>query len=208
MISLLIKEVYNAKGIPFLKLHNQQAEREMLLGATKDQLLKIADVDARLMEQMQAYIGLRGGENSSENSDVPSEKLSLYYSVYWEPVHGKIRVNKTKWVVLRYPTPSMAQAANMSTRAFEDYYFNVCNLDYSKMDKAMDALKVLMEKTDDVRIVGKNTDLSFSIKGIPAIKCAGKMNIPDGEIFTAPVRDSVNGYISYNTPSLEEGFYF
>ncbi|MHB1315913.1 MAG: aminopeptidase [Christensenellales bacterium] len=208
VLSLLIREVYLAKGVPFLKLHNQQAEREWLMGATEAQLQKTAEVDVKLMDQMQAYIGLRGGENSSENSDVPSEKMSLYHRIYWEPVHGSIRVKNTKWVVLRYPTPSMAQAAGMSTRAFEDYYFNVCNLDYSRMDKAMDPLKELMEKTDRVRITGPNTDLSFSIKGIPAIKCSGKLNIPDGEIFTAPIKDSVNGYIAYNTPSLEEGFTF
>lgn len=96
----------------------------------------------------------------------------------------------------------------MSTEAFEDYYFNVCNLDYSKMDKALDSLKALMERTDKVRIVGKGTDLEFSIKGIPAVKCAGEMNIPDGEIYTAPVNNSVNGVISYNTPSLRDGFTF
>ena len=100
----------------------------------------------------------------------------------------------------------MAQMANLSTEAFEDYYFNVCNLDYSKMDRAMDPLKALMEKTDEVRIVGPGTDLTFSIKGLPAIKCAGACNIPDGEIFTAPVQGSINGVLSYNTPSVFEGF--
>ena len=94
----------------------------------------------------------------------------------------------------------------MSQAAFEDFFFDVCTMDYSKMDKAMDALVARMEKTDKVRLVGPGTDLTMSIKGMPAIKCSGNMNIPDGEVFTAPVRDSVNGVISYNTPSLEEGF--
>lgn len=96
----------------------------------------------------------------------------------------------------------MAQLAKMSTEAFEDFYFDVCNLDYGKMSGAMDSLVELMDKTDKVRITGPGTDLSFSIKGIKAIKCAGEMNIPDGEVYTAPVRDSINGVISYNTPSL------
>jgi aminopeptidase len=115
-------------------------------------------------------------------------------------------VNNTKWCVMRYPNESFAQLAGMSTDDFEDFYFNVCNLDYSKMSKAMDNLIELMEKTDKVRIVGPGTDLTFSIKGIPAIKCDGKMNIPDGEVFTAPVRDSVNGVITFNTPAVSEGF--
>lgn len=100
----------------------------------------------------------------------------------------------------------MAQLANTSLENFEDFYFNVCTLDYGKMDKAMDALKELMDKTDKVRIVGPGTDLTFSIKGIGTVKCSGERNIPDGEIYTAPVKDSVNGIISYNTPSEEEGF--
>ena len=102
----------------------------------------------------------------------------------------------------------MAQLAKMSTEAFEDFYFDVCNLDYGKMSKAMDALVELMNRTDKVRLTGENTDLTFSIKDIPAVKCAGEMNIPDGEVYTAPVRDSVNGTISYNTPSNYQGFTF
>ena len=114
-------------------------------------------------------------------------------------------MRKTKWVVLRYPNPAMAQNAGTSTEAFEKFYFDVCTLDYSKMDRAMDALRARMERADKVRLTGKGTDLTFSIKGIPAIKCAGHMNIPDGEVYTAPVKDSVNGVITYNAPTLENG---
>lgn len=102
----------------------------------------------------------------------------------------------------------MSQLAGMSTEKFEDFYFNVCNLDYSKMDRAMTPLVELMNKTDRVRIVAKDTDLTFSIKGIGAIKCSGACNIPDGEVYTAPVKDSVNGVITYNAPSIENGIKF
>ena len=122
-----------------------------------------------------------------------------------QPVHSNIRVPDTKWVVLRYPVPSMAQQAGMSTEAFEDHYFNVCNLDYGKMSRAMDHLVDRLKKTDKVHIVGEGTDLTFSIKGQPAIKCAGELNIPDGEVFSAPLRESVNGVLHYNTPSLYQG---
>jgi aminopeptidase len=110
-----------------------------------------------------------------------------------------------KWCILRFPTPAGAQAAGMSTEAFEDFCLDVSTLDYARMDRAMDPLVELMSGTDQVRIVSPGTDLTFSIKGIPVIKAAGKNNIPDGEVFTAPVRDSVNGSILYNTPSLEDG---
>lgn len=204
----LIKKVYKAGGVPFLWLEDKSMDREIMLHCTPEQLTTRANVDAAMMSQMQAFIGIRGGTNASEFSDVPGDKFNDYMTYYWTPVHGKIRVPKTKWVILRYPSPSMAQLADMSTEAFEDYFFSVCTLDYSKMDKAMDSLKALMERTDKVRLVAPGTDLTFSIKGLPAIKCAGNMNIPDGEIYTAPVKYSVNGTIAYNTPSLEAGFTF
>ena len=156
------------------------------------------------MQGMDAYIAIRGNENTAELSDVPSEKLNLYNRLTTPTLD--YRVNKTKWVILRYPNPSMAQLANMSQEAFEDFFFNVCTLDYKKMSRAMDSLVNVMNRTDKVRLVGPDTDLTFSIKDIPAIKCDGLRNIPDGEVYTAPVRESMNGVISYNTPSEEQGF--
>ena len=139
-------------------------------------------------------------------SDVPEAQLKSHAEHVVGPVHIQERVSNTKWCILRYPNYAMAQAANMSTAAFEEFYFNVCNLDYGKMDQAMDPLVALLESTKAVRIVGPGTDLTFSIEGIGVVKCAGKRNIPDGEVYTAPVKDSVNGYITYNTPSLYQGF--
>lgn len=207
-ITELVKAAYEAKVIPFVTIKNKTVDRSMLMNCTEEQMKMMAKYEAARMADMDAYIGVRAAWNTDEHSDVPREKLTIYNKYFWNEVHGKIRVPKTKWVVLRYPTPSMAQSANMSTEAFEDFYFNVCNLDYSKMSKAMDSLVLKLEQTDKVRIVGENTDLSFSIKGLPAIKCDGEANIPDGEVFTAPVKDSVNGYITYNTPALHDGFTF
>lgn len=208
LVKALVREVYKAGGRPFVWLQNAAIERELGMGYTEEQLKLRAEADALLMSNMQVFIGFSGVVNNSETSDVPADRLSLYAQHYGEQVHGKIRVPKTRWVVLRYPTPAMAQMADMSTEAFEDFYFDVCNMDYSKMDRAMTPLKELMERADMVRIVGRGTDISFSIKGLPAIKCAGKVNIPDGEIFTAPVKGSINGMITYNTPSVHDGFTF
>lgn len=206
LVRELVKEVYRAGGLPFVTIKDAAVERALLLGATREQMKKRARYEAARMREMDAYIGVRSGSNSAELSDVPADKMDLYNKHFWNEVHGKIRVSKTKWVVLRYPSPSMAQLAGMSTEAFEDYYFRVCNLDYSKMDAAMDPLAELMERTDRVRITGPGTDLSFSIKSLPAVKCAGRRNIPDGEVYTAPVRDSVNGFITYNVPAQYQGF--
>jgi aminopeptidase len=156
---------------------------------------------------MDAYIGVRGNDNICEMSDVPGIKMSYLQRHIFQPVHHDIRL-KTKWVVLRYPNSSMAQQAGMSTEAFEDFYFEVCTMDYGRMTEAMQSLKERMESADRVQILGPDTDLNFSIKGIPAIPCGGEYNIPDGECFTAPVRNSVNGVISFNAPTIYQGVAF
>ena len=202
LVNALVREAYAAEAMPFVWLREASTTRALMMGMTAEQMQFVADRDAEFMSQMDAYIGLRGGDNASEMNDVPGDRTREYSKIYSSRVHMNIRVKNTKWVVLRYPSPSMAQMADMSTESFEDYYFNVCNLDYSKMSKAMDSLKALMERTDKVHIVGPGTDLTFSIKGIPAVKCDGLCNIPDGELYTAPVKDSVNGTITYNTPAL------
>lgn len=203
----LIKEVYAAGGLPFPHFQDPRIRRELIMHCTEEQLALMARLDSEEMKEMNAYIAVRGADNISELSDLPSDRQALYSKLYQRPVTD-IRVNDTKWVVLRYPNASMAQAAGTSQEAFEDFYFDVCNLDYSKMAEAMKPLVDLMERTDRVRLVGPGTDLRFSIKGIPAIPCAGECNIPDGEVYTAPVKDSVEGVLSYNTPSVEQGFTF
>lgn len=207
LVMAIIQEVYKVGGNPFVWNHDPQIMRELLKKCNDEQIKTWAESDLMLMKKMDAYIGVWGGNNNAENSSIKEENYKIYEKLYLDPVHMHQRVKNTKWVVLNYPTSSMAQQASMSTDEFEDFYFKVCNLDYSKMDKAMDNLVNLMNKTDKVKIVGEGTNLEFSIKDIPAIKCAGIMNIPDGEVFTAPVRDSINGVLSYNTPSLySDGF--
>ena len=202
----LIKEVYRAGGMPFPHCEDQRVHRELLMGCSDEQLKIMCETDSLMMSKMDCFIGVRGADNASELADVPAEKISLYNRLYSSPVHHGIRVPDTRWVVLRFPTEGMAQLMDSSYDAFEDFYYNVCNLDYAKMGRAMKSLVDLMNRTDRVRITAKDTDISFSIKGIPAIPCDGHMNIPDGEVYTAPVKDSVNGVITYNTPSRYEGF--
>ncbi len=205
LVTALVEEAYKAGGQPFVSVKDARVERALRKGATLGHFQKMAEYEANLMKEMDAYIGLRSGANINEMSDVPADKTKIYEQTIWNDVHKEHRL-KTKWVVLRYPSGSMAQLAKMSTEGFEDFYFNVCNLDYRKMGDAMENLVTLMNNTDSVHLVGPGTDLKFSIKDIPAIKCAGTANIPDGEVYTAPVRDSVSGVISYNCASPYQGF--
>ncbi len=198
--------VAHASGIvPSVALKSNEVLRRLLMGATEEQLEVMARGEETVMGLQDAYIGVRGSPNVSELSDVPNDRMKLYEKMIWKRVHTEIRVAKTRWVVLRWPSSSMAQLAQKSTEAFAEFYFDVCTMDYARMAEALKPLQDLMEATDRVRIVAPDTDLSFSIAGIPAVECDGKRNIPDGEVYTAPVRDSLNGTIRYNAPTLYQG---
>jgi aminopeptidase len=202
----LIRAVRAAGATPFVETRHTRIGREMLMGAIESQANDIRDIELFRMKKMNAYIAVRGSDNMNENSDVPSDRMQMYSKIT-RPVLD-YRVNKTRWCVLRWPTPSMAQAAGMSTEAFEKMYFDVCTMDYEKMAKAQTPLQKRMIKADKVHIKGPGTDLTFSIKGIGAKKCEGTRNIPDGEVFSCPVKTSVNGVIQYNTPTLYSGSKF
>lgn len=204
----LMAAAYRAGGFPFLEIKNHALQRALLLGGDKDQIKLIADFEAERMTHMDAYLGIRAYENVNEFSDLPPEKVNLYQQLWWKPVHTDIRIAQTKWCVMRYPNASMAQSSGLSTEAFTDFYFNVTNMDYARLAEAEQPLVKLMEQTEKARIIGPGTDISFSIKGIPVMKSCGLRNIPDGEVFTAPVRDSANGVISFNCPSLFQGTAF
>lgn len=206
MVVALIRAVRKAKGVPFVQLQHARVTRELALEIDERQLNLTAAHELARMKKMDAYIAIRGSHNISELADVPIERMKLVAKKL-RPLQDQ-RVQKTKWVVLRWPTPAMAQLANMSTETFEDFFFKVCTLDYRKLQPGMKALKALMEKTDVVQIKGPGTDLRFSIKGIPAIICGGDRNIPDGEVFSCPVKNSVEGHVTFNAPSIYQSTAF
>lgn len=206
MVIALVRAVRTRGAHPYVQLHRARVTRELTLGAEEAQYAPLAEIELARMQHMDAYIALRGSENIFEASDIPAAKVQLV-SRLMKPVLDH-RVGKTKWVVLRWPTSAMAQQAGMSTEAFEDFYFKVCTLDYARMEPGMKALHDLMVKTDRVHIKGPGTDLTFSIKGIGAKTCGGLRNIPDGEVFSCPVRDSVEGVIQYNAPTVYLGSSF
>ncbi len=208
LVCRLVEQAQAIGAKPMVINRSNQILRSIYKTASRAGLEMIGKLEADVMSHMDAYIGIRGAANSDEMSDVPGSQMSLMQDLIWKPVHINLRVPKTKWVVLRYPTASFAQEARMSTEAFEDFFFRVCTADYKQMGINQDPLKELMEATDHVRIVAPGTDLEFSIKDIPVIPCNGDRNIPDGEVFTAPIRESVNGVITYNAGSRYQGVVF
>jgi len=208
LVCRLVERAAARGAVPVVSWKNNTVLRSLYREATAESMALAGAFERRRMEEMDAYIGVRGAANSNEFADVPQERMDLYQQHWWLPVHIEVRVPKTKWVVLRYPTPSMAQSAHMSLEQFEEFYFNVCTADYAQMAEDQKPLVCRMEAADKVHILAPGTDLRFSIKDIPVVPCAGENNIPDGEVFTAPVRDSVNGVITFNTPSLYQGTVF
>lgn len=200
----LVRVATEHGGVPFWYYNDETVSRGFIRNASQAQFEAWGAFHRPIMEAVDAYIGVRGSSNPFDLADVDAERMKWHDQAYWGQVHIPVRLNK-KWCVLRYPNPSMAQAAERSTEDFADFYFKVCTLDYARMSRAMDPLHALLEATDRVHLIGPGTDLRFSIKGLPAVKCDGGRNIPDGEVYTAPVRDSVNGVIRYNTKTRQGG---
>ena len=201
-------ETLNAGGVPYMHIEDDRHLRRLLLNGKEETFKKLGEIQLSEMEKSQVFIGIRGTDNVFELSDAPKEQLDLYDKYITKPVHIEQRVKHTRWVVMRYPNFAMCQLAQKSTEAFQNFYYEVCCLDYARMNEASMPLVELMNKTSRVRIIAKDTDLQFSIEGIPAKPCCGQRNIPDGESFTAPVKDSIQGTILFNTPSIHEGILY
>lgn len=205
----LIRAAKAAGATPLVSLKDDRVISELGAAYTADDVKLMADCELYTLRQVDAFISIRAIQNAQEYSNIPGENLKNILRHYIQPVHLQYRNENLRWVALRWPTPSMAERARMTTHGFEDFFFKVCTLDYERLDAAMNPLVELMSRTDRVRIVGPGqTDLSFSIKGMSQYKSSGRHNIPDGELFTAPVRDSIEGRIRYNVPSVYYGTLF
>lgn len=206
--SILIDKVYEMGGLPFYTIKSTELTGKIIHKCCGKQLNKMAECELKLLEDIDCYISLRAMDNIYEWSSLPTEKLLLYQNMYMGPVHYQYRIPNTKWVSVRYPTVSMAQMAGMNTAEFFNYFFDVTCINYPLLYQAMVPLKDKLENTKKVKLFGKGTELTFLLDQIPVIVCAGKNNIPDGEVYTAPLRESVSGYITFNTPSVYQGNYF
>ncbi|NGZ75208.1 aminopeptidase [Saccharibacillus alkalitolerans] len=198
ILAPFIDEIHQAGGHAFVDVSDYAVNRRMMLGGSEEQFKLDAAMKLDQMKRMDAVLLILGENNVSEYADVPAAKRDAYRKWY-KPVTDE--QTKKKWILFNYPTKAYAQLAEMSTEAYTQFLYDTCTMDYSRMSAAMDPLAKLLTETKRVRIKAPGTDLSFSVEGIPAIKCDGKVNLPDGEVYTAPVRDSVEGTITFNTRS-------
>lgn len=206
LIKELIKASFKLNVIPHVEYTDEEISRLLVTNAKKEQFTAINKWNLHKFKDIDAFIHIVGEENDAEMAGVPHKQFQLAGEEM--KASNDFVVDKRKWVLLNYPTNGFAQKAKMSYDAFYDYYIDVCSIDYKKMERAQQTLKNLMDKTDNVRIIAPGTELKFSIKDIPSVMCAGECNIPDGEVYTAPVLDSVNGTIKFNTPCPYQGNVF
>ena len=194
-------------AIPVFNIIDYRVLKQLLSNCTDEQINEYAKYDLFRMKDVDAYIGIRS-QSSKDLDGTSKESMEKFNRLYQMPVHFNERVKNTRWCILRYPNVQMAQMAKMSIEDFTNFYYDVCTMDYNKMEKAMEPLKNLLDRTDKVHIVGPGTDLEFSVKGIPSEKYYGTFNIPDGEVASCPTKYSVNGHITYNTETTYNGITF
>ncbi len=205
LIRALADEARKRHAHPFIRIEDAETNRILLEHGDEHFWQNQAEADQLpLMKKMDAFIGVRAAENIYENSGVSKEQNRAYSQKFLTPVHFEERVNHTKWTVLRYPSAAFAMNARMPTEKFREFYYNACLFDYNKLEQAMKPLEEMLRKTDQIHLKGEGTDIRFSVKGQNWIPCFGKRNIPDGELFSSPILDSVNGHITY-APSVYQG---
>lgn len=205
LVRALTKLVREINGHPFIKIEDPETNRMLLESGDEEYWKNQADSDQLpLMKKMDAFIGIRASENIYETSGVSKQANKAYSEFFVNPVHFEQRVNHTNWAVLRYPSAAFAMNAKMSTERFRQFYYDACLFDYNKLKEAMLPLEKRLYQADMVHLKGDGTDIEFSVKGQNWIPCFGKRNIPDGELFSSPILDSVNGHITY-APSVYQG---
>lgn len=206
LIRSLITKIIEKGGIPFVKLTDNSIQSLLLEKTNDDRIKELVNHSKFEVDSYDSFINIRYVTNDFEQINVnPLTRKKIGDA---SKKIDYIKINKRKWVLLNYPSTTDAYKAKMNSTNYQDYAFDVMTFNYREMEEMVKPLKELMEKTDKVRITGKDTDLSFSIKKIPIIPCCGKSNLPDGEIYTAPVKNSVNGKITYNVDSPYNGNIF
>lgn len=208
LAAALIRAVYEAGGQPFYNQLRDSLQSAWISRASAEAFQMQAAWDIHRMEEMDVYISLRITDNPFDMSVIPGGQSTLYRTHYERPVHFETRIPHTRWLATCIPSAAMAQAAGMATEELEEFYFRCCCIDYGRFTQRMEPLARLMEHTDRVRIIGSDVDLRFSIKNMGVCVCRGNRNLPAGEVFTAPVIDSVEGFIRYNTPSMYNNYLF
>jgi aminopeptidase len=207
LIIAAVKSAQKKGGLPFVLHQSSRVRRAWLMGITDEQLASWYENMYRLRKEMDCILTIRSQNNGFELADVPLEAVRKFAGMAIR-LGKEARKPTLRTSLIRYPTDSFAQQCGMSTEACEEFFFNVCSMDYQVLHQEMEPLKAALDRANQVRILSPGTDISFSIEGLKCSISAGTWNIPDGETAMKIVRESVDGTIAYNIPSNHQGFVF
>lgn len=203
LVKELVKLISQEKANVSVSFFDPSLNAEINKNTSDKKIKLLKEMEKFEVEKFDSFIRIFCNQGDYINKIVPDETTVKIGEALKE--YRDIRVNEKKWVLLNYPSSVDSQKAKMNIDEFTKFSFDAMCYDYKQMEEDLKPLKELMEKTDKVRLTGEGTDITFSIKDVPVIPCVGECNIPDGEIYTAPVKDSINGTIKYNTPSPYRG---
>lgn len=203
----LVKSVYQAVikagGFPQVQFLSDYLDHALLAHGTNEQISWVPEIESHGMKWADVYIALRGTHNIYEFADIPSDKIATYRQSM-----GKIssmRWENTRWCIIRVPNEDFAQQAETDVETIMDIFFEATIRDYEKEAEKLDQLTQKLNKGSQIRFVAKDTDLSFSTKNRKWLADTGKLNLPAGEIFTAPINSTLNGNISFDWPGILGG---
>lgn len=194
---------------PIVNIKKQSVMTALAARSSVEDFQRMAEAELSQMKQAKAFIGLRHVHDEAAMTKVSASQRALLLKHFLQPVHYEYRNRNLRWLYLRWPSVLMARHAEMGLADFTDYYFESMLIDYDKMGRAMDHLADFLSNTEQIRITHPNgTDLSFQIKDMPSYSSIGKHNLPDGELFLAPLRESMEGDIHFNIDSVYYGHLF
>ncbi len=192
-----------AGAYPQVQLLSERLRHELLLHGSAEQLSWVPEIEAHGMEWADVYLGLRGASDLHEHDDIPADRLSLNQTAMGRI--STLRWQKTRWCLVRVPNAALARQAGTDERTITDMFFDACLIDWPAHDALWGRWAKRLDTASRVRVVGRNTDLSFSVQGRTWIVGDGKLNMPDGEIMTAPIESTVDGEIAFELPAVLGG---
>jgi aminopeptidase len=196
-------EVVKAGGLPYVEFQSAYLERDLMRFGNPEQLLAAPEAQTHAMEWADVYIGLRGARNPFEFTGIDEYRLAAHKRAMG--IVSALRNDSTRWVLVRVPNESFAQQAGTSLDEMLEFFFSATLRDWQAEAERYNQIQAVFQAAESVRVVGKETDLSFSTRGRIYETADGHLNMPDGEIFTAPVDDSAEGVITFEFPGVYAG---
>lgn len=203
LVLALSEAVIKAGAYPQVQFLSEELNRLLLKHGNREQINRVPEIEAHGMEWADVYFGLRGAHNLDVFWDIPADKLSALRRAMGKV--STLRWEKTRWCLLRVPNAALAHQAGVDEQTVTDMFFNSCLQDWPGLSREWQRQADILGQGREVRVIGRETDLRFSIAGRTWEVFDGKLNMPDGEIATSPVETSVDGHIYFDFPGVLGG---